>query len=154
MRDAERQRLLEPELRGVQPSRHDGHLAHFVLQGGTLAYYPEQVYPDKDDTAKLAKSCLGTLHLANCSVRLPTDLKSKGKYQSTCFRLDLDPVAQATLGRQTSEQARIEAGRAGKQPADDVKTKYLLAAEVRGRHCLHHRRCFERIGLHSDYQWC
>ena len=99
-----------------------------MLQGGTLSYYPEQVYPDKDDKAKLAKSCLGTLHLANCSVRLPTDLKSKGKYQSTCFRLDLDPVAQATLGRQTSEQARIEAGRTGKQPADDVKTKYLLAA--------------------------
>ena len=110
-----------------------------MLQGGTLSYYPEQVYPDKDDTAKLAKSCLGTLHLANCSVRLPTDLKSKGKYQSTCFRLDLDPVAQATLGRQTSEQARIEAGRTGKQPADDVKTKYLLAAEVMGRHCLHRR---------------
>ena len=35
--------------------------------------------------------------LVNCSVRRPTDLKSKGKYQSTCLRLDIDPRAQARL---------------------------------------------------------
>ena len=87
-------------------------LSHFVLQGGTLSYYPEQVYPDKDDKAKLAKSCLGTLHLANCSVRLPTDLKSKGKYQSTCFRLDLDPATGSLGGYDFPEVgSRTERGR-------------------------------------------
>ena len=43
------------------------------------------------------KAPLGTLALANASVRRPTDLKSKGRYQSTCMRLDLDPEAQQAV---------------------------------------------------------
>ena len=31
-----------------------------------------------------------------------TDLKSKGKYQSTCFRLDLDPELQLSVQRARS----------------------------------------------------
>ena len=69
-----------------------------VLELGVLHYYTDPKEYQK------GKPPLGSLSLANCSVRRPTDAKSKGKYESTCFRLDVDPAVQAQHQHQHQHQ--------------------------------------------------
>jgi len=103
----------------------------FELDDGILLYYT-----DPKDSVR-GKAPLGRLFLANASVRRPTDLKSKGKYQSTCLRLDLDPAAQGgdggegenpKLGARFSRSYAADTG-LGVKSKDKDKTKYLIAAE-------------------------
>ena len=101
----------------------------FVLEEGTLKYFSGP----RDVDRGLAP--LGALVLANCSVRRPTDLKSKGKYQSTCLRLDLDLEAQMKVQASTSfaaddfEDAKDAKSGRGSDKHKEDKSKYLLAAE-------------------------
>mmetsp|Transcript_9269 Transcript_9269/g.23072 ORF Transcript_9269/g.23072 Transcript_9269/m.23072 type:complete len:960 (+) Transcript_9269:32-2911(+) len=92
----------------------------FVLEDGCLSYYSAA----RDVERGLPP--LGKLALANCSVRRPTDLKSKGKYQSTCLRIDIDLQAQTKVQPSTSFCG--EGGDDDRKNAKD-KSKYLLAAE-------------------------
>ena len=113
----------------------------FVIDGGELAYYTS------DEEAKAFKAPLGVLVLTNAAVRRPTDPKSKGKFQSTALRLDLDSDVQLSgrpRGSSESQRASQHAEGAddGEGAGDDKeerheeastsavkdKYKYLLAA--------------------------
>ena len=76
----------------------------FAIEDGAVYYYMAA-----DDRAS-GKPPLGSFFLANASVRRPTDPKSKGKYQSTCMRLDLDPDVQVNEHerRQTMSMSVVE----------------------------------------------
>ena len=64
----------------------------FINETGVLYFFS-----DESDNIK-GKPALGALILANASARRPTSLKDKpAKYRDTCFRLDVDPEAQAVL---------------------------------------------------------
>jgi len=78
---------------------------YFVLHFGELQYWPGA------EDYKARKPPLGSLALANASVRKPTDAKSKGKYQSTCFRVDLDPESQQSAAAATSAKITTASGR-------------------------------------------
>ena len=60
-----------------------------VIESGVLYYF---VSPGDRQGGKAA---LGALVLRNAEARRPTDLSGKGKHKGGCFRLDLDPRAQA-----------------------------------------------------------
>ena len=84
-----------------------------IDESGLLQYFttPEDM--------KAGQAALGVLVLANASVRRPTDVKSKGKFQSTCMRLDLDPDAQISSALRKVASTRTLRGQSKLGASDD-----------------------------------
>jgi len=108
-----------------------------LIEDGVLYYYP-----DASDKQK-GKSPLGALNLLGSSVRPPTSIKGKGKYASTCFRLDLD---ERYVGKNAAMPPQEEED--DERRSDARRTKYILAAEsVQGM-----RDWMDAIEFWSRYQ--
>ena len=92
----------------------------FVVDGGILSYFPSRL-----DEAR-GSPPIGKLRLKNASTRRPSS--SKGKYASTCLRLDLESADANLLVRDVgtdSDGAEVQDDLVGSKS----KTKFLLAAE-------------------------
>jgi hypothetical protein len=94
-----------------------------AIENGVLYYYVSAA--DREG----GKPALGALVLHGSTVRRPSDLSGKGKYKNTCFRIDLDPHAQASNVK--SVKGSIKGGSSTEGGFSDEEDE--SAAEAKGR---------------------